>query len=39
MDAVNDQVAYDQAEVNKNSNFQELDADIIESPLVCLNRK
>ena len=34
IDAVNDQVACDQADVNRNSNFQEFDADMIESPLV-----
>ena len=38
MDAVNDQAAYDQADINKNSNFQEFDGDIIDSPLVCFDR-
>ena len=34
MDVVNDTTAFDQADVNKNSNFQEFDGDMIESPLV-----
>ena len=33
---MNDQAAFDQADVNRNSNFQEFDADMIESPLVII---
>ena len=36
MDAMNDQAAIDQGDINKNSNFQEFDADMIESPLVII---
>ena len=36
MDAINDQAAFDQTDVNRNSNFQEFDADMIESPLVII---
>ena len=34
MDMVNDTTALEQSDVNRNTNFQEFDADMIESPLV-----
>ena len=34
MDMVSDTTAFEQSDVNRNTNFQEFDADMIESPLV-----